>query len=745
MKDVAPQMADKLGFLFQEYCLRPELVNIGEDYRRREQNTWKLLLPWLNTETMTETETALFSVIHYRLLHPPAAWATWDCHQHKDAWKYDHFLVELSTVCVSLSVESYGEVTRQESIDHSLISSGVVLGYPRAKPLLEAQRNLSQFLLAAVLSILDATELRCDFESKPPVQERWIAAARADFRHDGPPTIGSSYIDRSFAKRNPYTHQAFGPVPSLVFPVLRSKVVARKNLSVDHLFKLQTDMRYMQRHLRDLREATLIRLAPDNAIGEVMGRYFALVFKNSQSWHMLEEELENAERVWKRCQAELARTSILPEALDRALGALEIACVKIVELHSARLFNLAPYMCASGNRLQGKLMVKQLFTDGGGQSNRDSFLGVKPEWLNDEAKWLSEDPLDWCIKRLSISTDGNTGFDESAVINLLEQHLASCNVAEKSRLDSIMMEQLSDLATAHEVLMAVRSQRPWNKTYLEIDFILTERRSLWNNNRMNMSYLAMLRKELDKSGHKFYQEFFTPKLITSRSAQGKASQYERARAALETFWVAMRTYVKAQYAISDLTAKQKKTLLAPIGVAESKDYPMLVQQEKDALIGVVQVTAISPSFESSASGADATSSKLSELKIKEKTRPVQTCTAPDNTSAKQKTTPAQMVTKTRIRVTEQAHRVFMRMFPQLIEERAETTDWEEFVSAMSSAGCAVQNGGGSAVSFGLASKGRVAFHRPHPDSTVHPIRLREMGWRLNKWFGWSREHFVRSD
>lgn len=57
--------------------------------------------------------------------------------------------------------------------------------------------------------------------------------------------------------------------------------------------------------------------------------------------------------------------------------------------------------------------------------------------------------------------------------------------------------------------------------------------------------------------------------------------------------------------------------------------------------------------------------------------------------------------------------------------------------------------GGSAVAFenenlgvGEHTRGKIAFHKPHPVSKIDPVMLHSWGKRMTKWFGWQRGHFI---
>lgn len=70
--------------------------------------------------------------------------------------------------------------------------------------------------------------------------------------------------------------------------------------------------------------------------------------------------------------------------------------------------------------------------------------------------------------------------------------------------------------------------------------------------------------------------------------------------------------------------------------------------------------------------------------------------------------------------------------------------WDNFVAAMIDAGFSGAHSGGSAVTFRdeRQGKGAIVFHRPHPVATLDDVKLRGMGKRLNKWFGWDTDSFV---
>ena len=69
--------------------------------------------------------------------------------------------------------------------------------------------------------------------------------------------------------------------------------------------------------------------------------------------------------------------------------------------------------------------------------------------------------------------------------------------------------------------------------------------------------------------------------------------------------------------------------------------------------------------------------------------------------------------------------------------------WVLLLQALTDAGLAVTPGAGSAVSF-ANEQGTISIHQPHDRDgpVVDAIRLRGIGRRLTKWFGWTNETFV---
>lgn len=128
-------------------------------------------------------------------------------------------------------------------------------------------------------------------------------------------------------------------------------------------------------------------------------------------------------------------------------------------------------------------------------------------------------------------------------------------------------------------------------------------------------------------------------------------------------------------------------------------------------------------------------------KLKIKTRPTNPNSIGTELDRLQVENDAPRPEQDRLAVSGDSIRVFDRMFSAYSEAKG-PVKWEQLVSALTDAGLSVTQRGGSAVTFLHESRGSIVVHRPHPDPNVDSIRLRSMGKRLRKWFGWDEGTFI---
>lgn len=131
-------------------------------------------------------------------------------------------------------------------------------------------------------------------------------------------------------------------------------------------------------------------------------------------------------------------------------------------------------------------------------------------------------------------------------------------------------------------------------------------------------------------------------------------------------------------------------------------------------------------------------------KMKVKTRPEGLSVSAEDTEPQMPSgldaTSAEMVIGLQVR--RRSLELFSLMFKSTPTTKG-STKWDDFVGAMLDAGCSATHNGGSAVKFAdeKNDRGTIDFHRPHPEPSIDLIKLRSMGKRLTKRFGWTLDSF----
>jgi hypothetical protein len=129
-------------------------------------------------------------------------------------------------------------------------------------------------------------------------------------------------------------------------------------------------------------------------------------------------------------------------------------------------------------------------------------------------------------------------------------------------------------------------------------------------------------------------------------------------------------------------------------------------------------------------------------KTKVKTRPE--ATIPTTDKAASSTTSSDAASNApaeSIAVSSDSLTVFERMFS--IDVPSCSTKWQDLVAALIEAGFTGAHTSGSAVAFTRGKQGgSIAIHKLHPDHSFPLNKLKVVGKRLQKWFGWNEDTFV---
>lgn len=213
----------------------------------------------------------------------------------------------------------------------------------------------------------------------------------------------------------------------------------------------------------------------------------------------------------------------------------------------------------------------------------------------------------------------------------------------------------------------------------------------------------------------------------------------------------MRTCWENLLHTTKLNAHEKWEYMQIVSVNLNAEYAEEVEVERQRMIEQIQrarmPAAISVQHQWLSADTHETSNPVTvEPKKKVKSRPAEQPLA--SVKEVDRKVAALEVEAKRIPVGKRAFEVLGLMFPTTAEETQKGIRWELFVHMMIDMEFSARGGGSSAVVFeklntsSSNAKGRIVFHKPHPDPKIDPIILQSMGKRISKWFGWHSGLFV---
>jgi hypothetical protein len=138
-----------------------------------------------------------------------------------------------------------------------------------------------------------------------------------------------------------------------------------------------------------------------------------------------------------------------------------------------------------------------------------------------------------------------------------------------------------------------------------------------------------------------------------------------------------------------------------------------------------------------------------ESKVKVKTRPDQPVQQPDldlkdlDIHSDIKDPP-----QVKVAVSKRSLEILQSLYPKSnFEERTKSVDWASFVHAMAEVGFIARQTHGSEYSFEPTptckwyGRGKIVFHKPHPEPKYEAWKLLGIGKRMGKWFDWNANTF----
>ncbi|KAE9375173.1 hypothetical protein N431DRAFT_555665 [Stipitochalara longipes BDJ] len=738
----------------------------------RERRAYRgvCLLPYINQEALLNDPTRFLSLLYYRTQHKPEEWAPYDKFLLDKNWELGSFATAYNANCIVMFGDKYGTLTPWE---RGAAHNWKIIGFPRGFLILEAQQRLMSFFRGVVESLVIGF-VRNDTTAH---SNNFTEAFKNGLKKPSKKSTSTEFA-------SVYLNQPLSSPPNFDLQALISIAKTQLDLRGDHLWLLQTEPAYTWRY------SSLV----------VAGDIAANITKHNQrvstaswlmrdaiwfwTWEWILEEVQ------KLAQFEdISQNSMTLSARSaQALSAVEELLMYQLKFRADEIAFILPLR--SGFRTCWKNEWTQVKQTVGVQRNRREQDSVIPPLF-------FTDRLDFCLTTMVMDPmaekhpDGMPRHDHSMFFGILDEHLANSKKEEFSRLDEVLYAMYSDLSAVHQMLSLIRFRRPYaprrtlkevkaSETgrawrYINKDFLEQNR---WRNVRPDSEgkwedVRTVVNKE--RGPEKIDAEQHLAGLLTafldsplpkgSCMKQGWLDSDEAQRAALSRFWDGMRqrhrsTLLRLGFGEEDVTLDLKA-----LSADSSADHVQAIRAQREEIMAEIMKNSPEKAALNQGKGKNKAKAaiqtqwgpddqstldiKLESLKIKTRgtldQRTESDCTAVDEHSESE----AERVT---VAVQKRALSVFRSMFPgRDLEDRSKNVEWEQFVIAMGEGEVgfvARQSAGGAGFSFEPKEsskwfgKGKIVFHKPHPETYFDPIQMATNGKRMRKWFGWCEHTFV---
>ncbi|PGH08865.1 hypothetical protein AJ80_07736 [Polytolypa hystricis UAMH7299] len=710
--EIAPDLCER-RWLMPRYCYMPESDQGCQPGGRDPVHRSQLLLHWLSVEVLVTNPVVFFALLHNRTAYSAQDWASWDGDQLADSWSEGYFDVEYSSKCVVMRGPFYGELVDWEP---GPAHRGEILGFPKARLILEAQAYLLGILRKIVDRILNGIDL-----SKTTASEKWNEMTKAGFRQTDQVEAWS-----------PYTNQPFSAPPVFSIDHLISIAQTRTDAMGDHLWLLQADPAYMRRYIRLICQGNCYKQLARDFAGALVSLQMWLDFITHREWVWFKSECEYVKSVSERVGNRVLPCGCLPEEYNKALGGLEYLASRRVGCWSHGVWNLARERPGFSRNWDVRFRFDHEVFE----------YQEKIPMMTEDI--FSKDPLEWCLCEMPRRRrDVYINLDIAQLFAFLEHHLSVSDRAEKERVDELLYRKLSDLAAVHEMWESVRLHRPRHTSHMDINEILKSRdRPAWKIEGVTKSVTM---KEYTRLGRSLLQDFYDAPWPNGQKSLLWIARSQNIRKALENFWAKVRVLCRQSLGTSNFTENEICDVLAVISVHETREYIDSVQQEEESILEIIQTPSVSATTEVQEQWLSDNSIEPSQTparREKIKTRPAEVLTTGEGIAhaAATPTTGCKGDKGLKVYVTKRSYDMLTLMFPASGEESTKGMKWDMFVHAMLDIGFSARNAGGSAVVFENGN-GKIIFHKPHPTPNLDSVMLHSMGRRMAKWFGWRREVF----
>lgn len=382
------------------------------------------LLPYLDLPSLSQDASLLLALLHNRSHHKPSEWALFDSEQVKVPFNLTTYIqVAYNPHCVSMNGETFGKLitsdaTRAHNFD--------IVGYPRARIILQAQSALSTLLRRITKTILE-----CQLDSAAKGRDLWDAMSASGFRK-------STHTVSISVRFN----QPFSAPPKFNLRQVVETLRSRRDAAADELWLLQVDPAYTRQYLAQRKSN-----GKYNALGEQQRQQYVvswmlLALEMFNRWQEMVRQAEKVIDIEIRCQSEVKGRERLQVEYANALRGLQYT----LEIHFGALLASLRHRTANAGTFEYYF-------------NRDS-NGIVKSYVKDEDDIFEEDPLLWNLIGLK-DYYHPLALDPSWHIAFIDDVLTSASPRERARIDTALYNHISDLAAMSDAVSAMKRSKPY--------------------------------------------------------------------------------------------------------------------------------------------------------------------------------------------------------------------------------------------------------------------------------------------
>ncbi|KAI6798349.1 hypothetical protein KC363_g3383 [Hortaea werneckii] len=684
------------------------------------------LSPYLNLESLMDDRDRILSLLHYRSAYKLEDWVMFDSYQAKHAVEGGSLGREYNENCVIMFGERYGDLVKWHQAQCHRWNC---IGYPRAVLVLKAQAKLLGFLRRLTDGIVPPSS------TARMGNADWTLLASRGFKATSQTEYWSAL-----------TNQPFSAPPTLDSAEISKKILAQLQAAEDHLRFLQTDPAYFHRFITTHHKGEhLVHMSSEKIWADVA--YVAVVLPIQHITHLrqLTEECDHVQRVRYEHQDSIAVGKELPNAYDRALGALEVFVVNLYQTER-RLFEQIL------TRSPGFHRNHKYHKAADGRTICEARLSKVNGTLNEIGEaCYSNDPLFFTMHELCGDAENNRHLSIPFLMSLIEDLLVHGTAEQRDRIDQTLYDQIGRMSILGEILVNLRMTRPLTAPTsvhgVTEDYKQRSVRRTWMETPADLD--AIEGKKFAALLEAVYKH---PMPVGKKDAEWLAKA-AASRQCLSDFWAYAREVRRSKVTGIGLNHDEIEADVALFAADQSGEHLQEVQAEQEMVEKAIAAAAAAKAMSQKETSVQSTWGANDEAKFvlpmdrtKSKTRPEQGPSVDDRAIPVDDGAQDQN-SRTCIPVNSESLRIFARIFPNTTETSFKgVIHWKQFVTAMTDAGFSATHTGGSAVSFERQARdgadGAIVFHKPHPDTEMDNLMLRMMGKRLKKWFGWDEGTFV---